>query len=232
MIAANIYLFGFLFNFLVAFIIVRFVYYPINQSKKYVFTFIAFNTIIYFVFGLLNQTNLSVGAGFGLFAIFSILRYRTDAIPIREMTYLFIVVGLPVVNSILMGTGNWAEIVIADGAVITILYYLENEWGFHYELSKKLTYERIEMIKPENHHLLLQDLRQRTGLPIKRFEIGRIDFLRDVTEVKIFYDEADLLNININVDNLSGGVKTTTLAPQYANNSNHNHHNDQFESEL
>ena len=224
MIAANTYLFGFLFNFLVTFIIVRFVYFPVDQNKRYVFTFIAFNTIIYFVFGLLNQTSLTVGAGFGLFAIFSILRYRTDAIPIREMTYLFIVVGLPVVNSILLGNGNWGEIVIANGSVITILYFLENEWGFHSEASNKLTYERIELIKPENHHLLLQDLRQRTGLPIKRFEIGRIDFLRDVTELKIYYDEID---VEVNAGNLVGGEKLTAVSTHYVNNSN-NHHYEQF----
>ena len=230
MIAANTYLLGFLFNLFVAFIIVRFIYFPISQNKKYVFTFIAFNTIIYFVFGLLNQTNLTVGAGFGLFAIFSILRYRTDAIPIREMTYLFIVVGLPVVNSILLGNQSWLDILIANGSIIAILYFLENEWGFHYELSKKLTYERIEMIKPENHHLLLQDLIQRTGLPIKRFEIGRIDFLRDVTELKIFYDEIDVVNLDLS--SLSDGENQAVFASQYAEHTSNHNHNKQFENEL
>lgn len=191
MLSANSYLIGFLINFIVAFVIVRFVYYPGNHDKNYVFSFIAFNTIIYFVFGLLNQASLSVGAGFGLFAIFSILRYRTDAIPIREMTYLFTVVGLPVVNSVLIGNSNWLEMLAADGVIVAIMYFLEKEWGFHYELSQKLIYERIELIKPENHAHLLHDLRLRTGLPIKRFEIGRIDFLRDVADVTIFYDDPE-----------------------------------------
>ena len=192
MITANSsYLIGFLANFVVAFVIVRFIYYPVNQDKNYVFSFIAFNTIIYFVFGLLNQASLSIGAGFGLFAIFSILRYRTDAIPIREMTYLFTIVGLPVVNSVLIGNGRWVEAIVANGVIVAIMHFLEKEWGFHYEMSQRMVYERIEMIKPGNHHLLLQDLRKRTGLPIKRFEIGRLDFLRDVADLTVFYDELD-----------------------------------------
>lgn len=177
------------FNLAVALLIVRFIYYPLTQEKKYVFTFLAFNTVIYFVLGLLTSSNLSVGVGFGLFAIFSVLRYRTDELPIREMTYLFIIIALPVMNSILISSGDLAQLLASNGAIVSLLYLLEKGVGFHFEQSKKITYEKIELITPDNHAQLLADLRQRTGLPIKRAEIGRINFLRDMAEIKIFFDE-------------------------------------------
>ncbi len=94
------FLLNFGFNFVVALLIVRFIYYPSTHNKRYVFTFLAFNTIIYFVLSMMAKIEMGIGVGFGLFAIFSILRYRTDPIPIREMTYLFIIAALPLINSI------------------------------------------------------------------------------------------------------------------------------------
>ena len=177
------------FNLAIALLIVRFIYYPITQEKKYVFTFLAFNTVIYFVLGLLTSSNLSVGVGFGLFAIFSVLRYRTDELPIREMTYLFIIIALPVMNSMLISNGDLTQLLAANGVIVTLLFLLEKGFGFHFEQSKKITYEKIELITPANQAQLLADLRQRTGLPVKRAEVGRINFLRDTAEIKISFDE-------------------------------------------
>jgi hypothetical protein len=182
-------LIGFAANLFVAFIIVRFIYYPVKQNKNYVFTFLAFNTIIFFVMSLLTSIELSMGAGFGLFAIFSVLRYRTNPMPARDMTYLFVLIGLPVINASFMAGAGWNATLIANAAIVGVLYLLEHGWGFHYEQSQRITYERIDLIKPENHNLLMDDLRQRTGLPIKRIELGRIDFLKDSTEIKVFYDD-------------------------------------------
>lgn len=181
---------GFAANLFIAFVIVRFIYYPAKQNRNYVFTFLAFNTIVYFVMSLLTTIELSVGAGFGLFAIFSVLRYRTNPMPAREMTYLFILIGLPVINASLLAGAGWNALLIANGSIVAVLYLLEQGWGFQYERSQRITYERIELIVPENHDLLMADLRQRTGLPIKRIEIGHINFLRDSTEIKVFYDDA------------------------------------------
>lgn len=176
-------------NLLIALLIVRFIYYPGTQNKNYVFTFLAFNTVIYFVLGLLTSVSLSVGVGFGLFAIFSVLRYRTDEIPIREMTYLFVIIALPVMNSVLMSSGALAELLAANGLVVAVLFVLEQGWGFRFEASKKITYERIDLITPANGEALLADLRQRTGLPVKRVTVGRIDFSRDTAEIVAYYDE-------------------------------------------
>lgn len=175
-------------NLAVAIVIVRFIYYPLTQDKNFVFTFLAFNTIIYFVFSLLSSIELSVGVGFGLFAIFSVLRYRTEEMSPREMTYLFIIIALPVMNSALVSTADFDKLLVANSLILILLYALENEWGFHFEASNKITYEKINLITPANRQLLLADLRQRTGLPVKRVEIGRIDFLHDTAELRIFYD--------------------------------------------
>jgi hypothetical protein len=176
-------------NLLVALIIVRGIYYPRTQDKNYVFSFLAFNTVIYFVLGVLSSVELSIGVGFGLFAIFSVLRYRTDEMPIREMTYLFIVIALPVMNSVLMSSADVTKMLIANGLVVALLYVLEKEWGFHFEVRKQIVYERVDLITPANRELLLADLRERTGLPVKRAEIGRIDFVRDTAEITLYYDE-------------------------------------------
>jgi hypothetical protein len=175
-------------NLLVVVLIVRFVYYPVTQDKTYVFTFLAFNTVIYFVMGLLTSAELSVGVGFGLFAIFSVLRYRTDEMPIREMTYLFIVIALPVMNSVMMSDANITRLLIANGTVVALLYALEKEWGFHFAGSKVVTYDRVELVTPDNRERLIEDLRQRTGLPVDRVEIRKINFLNDTADLTVYYD--------------------------------------------
>jgi hypothetical protein len=183
---------SFAINFAIVVVIVRFVYYPQRRDKDYVFTFVAFNTIIFFVMGLLNNSNISVGVGFGLFAIFSVLRYRTNTVPIREMTYLFVLIALPVLNSILLEGEDYAEFAAVNIATIAVLFVLEKGWGFEYEIRKSIMYERIELIRPENWCLLQQDLQERTGLPIKRIEIGRLNFLRDSAEINVYYDKRKL----------------------------------------
>lgn len=182
------FLFAAGFNLLSAIIIVRFIYYPWTQNRSYVFTFLAFNTTIFFVMALLTSIELSVGVGFGLFAIFSVIRYRTEEMPIREMTYLFIIIALPVMNSSLTSGGDVDRILIANGTVIALLFILEKEWGFRFQVSKRVTYEKIDLITPDRHDELIHDLRLRTGLPINRVDIGRIDFLRDVAELTVHYD--------------------------------------------
>ena len=183
------FLIAFALNLLTAVIVVRWIYYPKHRSKKYVFTFLAFNAIIFFVLSMMTSVEMSVGVGFGLFAIFSVLRYRTDPIPIREMTYLFIIAALPVINATVVSGGQWAQVLIANIAVISILFLLENELGFSFESSKSITFEKNNLIRPENRPLLIDDLEERTGLQIKRLEIGRINFLRDTARIRIYYDE-------------------------------------------
>lgn len=180
----------FALNFAIVFVIVRFIYYPHQRNKDYILTFFAFNTIIFFVMRLLNDTDLSIGVGFGLFAIFSILRYRTDTVPIRDMTYLFVLIALSVVNSLLMQSQAYVEFAVVNTIICLMLYVLEKGWGFSYETRKTITYERIELIRKDRWNEMLADLQERTGLPIKRVEIGTLDFLRDSARITIFCDSA------------------------------------------
>jgi hypothetical protein len=181
------FLLGFGFNLIVALLIVRFIYYPSTHNKAYVFTFLAFNSVIFFVVSFLASIEIGLGVGFGLFSIFSILRYRTDPIPIREMTYLFIISALPVINSAWSGGTLWPQLIAANLAIVVMLFVLEKEWGFRYESSKQIVYEKIELIHPDRSVELQNDLEQRTGLKIKRIVVGRVDFLHDVANLKIYY---------------------------------------------
>lgn len=181
-------LIGFALNLASVLIIVRFIYFPGRRDRDYVFTFVIFNAIIFFVMGLMNNTGLSVGVGFGLFAIFSILRYRTDTVPIRDMTYLFVLIALAVVNSLLLQAQAFAEFAVVNITIITLLYLLEKGWGFRYEIRKSITYDRIDLVRAENWPELMNDLKQRTGLPINRIEIGDLNFLRDSAHITIYCD--------------------------------------------
>lgn len=176
------------FNLGVALLIVRLIYYPSTQDKQYVLTFLTFSTVTYFVLGLLSSVDLSIGVGFGLFAIFSVLRYRTRTIEAREMTYLFVLIALAVMNSVLAGS-DATRMLAANGMIIALLFVLEREWGFHFEASKKVLYDRIELVAPSHRSELLADLRQRTGLPVRRVAVGRLDLVRDTADVTLFYDE-------------------------------------------
>jgi len=179
----------FALNLLVALIIVRFIYYPSTRNKAYVFTFLAFNTIIFFMLRFMASIELGIGVGFGLFAIFSILRYRTDPIPIREMTYLFLISALPLMNAASLEGAQWPQLILANLAVMLILWVLEKEWGFTYEASKRVVYEKIELIHPDRQAELLADLEARTGLKVKSVLVGKIDFLHDTANLKVFYDD-------------------------------------------
>jgi hypothetical protein len=179
--------FRLLINFGVAFVIIRLIYYPVQQRKDYLFTYFIFNLLIFFLSYLLSSVKLQLGFAFGLFAIFGILRYRTEALAIKEMTYLFVVIAIAVINALANKKISIAELMFTNLAIISITYLLEKKWLLRHEAYKTIIYEKIELIKPENYQLLLQDLEQRTGLKIIRVQIGKIDFLRDVATVKIFF---------------------------------------------
>ena len=181
----------FLIDFIVAFVIIRLIYYPIHKRKDYLFTYFMFNILIFFICILLNSVKLKLGFAFGLFAIFGILRYRTEQLPIKEMTYLFIVIGISVVNALANKKISHAELIFANLLIVFVTFGMERLWLLKHETRKNIIYEKIELIKPENKEILLADLKERTGIDIIRFEIRRIDFLRDVANIRIFYYEDD-----------------------------------------
>jgi len=185
--SATAMLTGFGVNLLVTLLIARFIYYPTRRSQTYLFTFVTFSTVVFFVMTLLSSADLTLGVGFGLFALFSVLRYRTDTLPTREMTYVFVFMTVPIINALLLPGGYWAQAALANSAVIAVLYVLEQGWGFNFEQSQRLTYDRIELVDPARYEELLADLRSRTGLPLTRVEISSLDFLRDTADLKLYY---------------------------------------------
>jgi len=182
-------LFRFLFNFIFMITIVRFLYYPVQKRKDYLFTYIIFNILIFFISFLLSNIKLQLGFAFGLFAVFGILRYRTEALPIKEMTYLFIVIGIAIINALANKKVSWAELLFTNGVILGATYALEHVFLLRHETQKLVIYENIEFIKPENRDKLLEDLNKRTGLNITRTRIEKIDFLRDVAFLYIYYFE-------------------------------------------
>ena len=177
----------FVFDFIFLFIVVRLLYYPKHQRKDYLFTFIIFNILIFFLSFLLSSVKLQLGFAFGLFAVFSILRYRTEALPIKEMTYLFIVIGIAVINAIANKKISWAELVFTNAAIVGAVYVLERMWLLRHETQRLVVYDNIELIKPENSAQLIADLKNRTGLPVTRTRLDKIDLLRDVAFIYVYY---------------------------------------------
>lgn len=177
----------FVFNFLITIILIRYLYYPHSKRKDYFFIFMIFSTIVFLLCFMLGKVSVQLGFALGLFAIFGILRYRTDTIPIKEMTYLFLMVGISVVNSLSDKTISWAELLFANIVIIAITWYLERIWMQKKEGFMDIRYEKIELIHPSRHADLLEDLKKRTGLNVYRFSIDRINFLRDTAKVRIFY---------------------------------------------
>ncbi len=179
----------FTFSTLVVLVIVRYIYYPIARRKDYLFTYILISITIFFLCSLLENVRLELGFALGLFAIFGIIRYRTDPIPIKEMTYLFLVIGVSVINALANNKVSHTELILTNFAIILVAYALEKLFLLKHETSKKIVYERIDLIIPERYEELLKDLSERTGLNINRVEIGNIDFLRDTANIRIFYYE-------------------------------------------
>jgi hypothetical protein len=147
--------------------------------------------VIFFLVYLLGDAQIKMGFAFGMFAIFGIIRYRTNPIPTKEMTYLFVVIGLSVINAITNEKLSIIEVVFANAIIVLLTYVLEKIWLTKQDISKTITYERIELIRPERSEELINDLRERTGLDIHRVEIGSIDFLRDIVKIRIFFYAPD-----------------------------------------
>lgn len=175
-------------NLLVTTILIRFIYYPVAKRKDFLFTYMLISTAIFLLCYLLANVHLDLAFALGLFAIFGIIRYRTDAIPIKEMTYLFVIIGLAVMNALVAGI-SIAEIALANVVLIGLAYGLEKVWLLRHESRKIILYERIDLVKAGNRVALKKDLEERTGIKINRVEVGRIDFLRDTALIKIFFFE-------------------------------------------
>jgi len=171
------------------FVLVRLIYYPIAKRKDFLFTYFLFSISIFTMCFLLESVKLEMGFALGLFAVFGIIRYRTDAIPIKEMTYLFIVIGMSVMNALINKKISIAELMFANVSILALTYGLEHVWLLRHESQKLVVYEKITLIQKGRRAELIADLEERTGIKVNRVEIGKIDFLRDTVMVKIYFYE-------------------------------------------
>jgi hypothetical protein len=168
-------------------IVIRYLYYSKTKRKDYLFTYYLIGTITFFLCFGLKKLDIDTGMGLGLFAIFGIIRYRTDAIEIKEMTYLFLIIGISVVNALASNQLSISELAVINVTVVLMTYILEYKWLVKHETRKTINYERIDLIVPEKYEVMKADLEKRTGLNINRVEVGKIDFLNDTALVRIYY---------------------------------------------
>jgi hypothetical protein len=170
-------------------IIVRGLYYSVARRKNYLFAFILISTVVFLLCFLMKDLVLSLGLALGLFAIFGIIRYRTNPIPIKEMTYLFVIIGVSVINGLSNINISYLELVFTNVIIIIVVYLLERVWLMKNEFKKTIDYENIELVQPGRRAELVRDLKERTKLDIVKVEIGRINYLRDTVRLRIYYND-------------------------------------------
>ncbi len=173
-------------------ILIRFIYYRIYKNTELLFTYIVFNLVIFFICFLLNKVELSMGAALGLFAVFSMLRYRTEGISIKDMTYLFLVIAMGLISAVTKikdaeDRYEYYFIFGINAVLVTVTWLLESNWLVRAEKVKTVYYEKIDLIHHSKEPELIADLMNRTGLPIHRCEVTKIDFLKDAAVVKVYY---------------------------------------------
>ena len=173
-----------------ALIVTFIVYFPHYRSRpEYMFTYLVFSGMAYIITSLLRDVQLTLGFSFGMLAVFTLLRYRTDAIPIREMTFLYISITVPFVNALFLATRiSFNELMLLNGGIVLFLFVFDRGLQSYYGLSETVNYEKIDLIRTENYEELLEDLRQRMGVRVKRCVVEEVDFLTDTAILTVYFD--------------------------------------------
>ncbi len=184
----------FALNVVVTSLIIVWLYYGKSKRRDYVFTFTLISTTVFLLIFLLGSEKLQIGLALGLFAIFGIIRYRTDTVPIREMTYLFLIIGLSVINALAVSV-SYVELLVTNGLFVLMTWVMEKTRIVSKSSCKLIKYEKIELIKPDRYEEMVSDIKNRTGLKVSKCEVGYIDFLKDIALVKVYY-ESDTKEIN------------------------------------
>ena len=175
-------------NLVSCLVLVLGIYHAISKRRDYVFSFILVSTAVFLLCHLLINVEIDLAFALGLFAIFGIIRYRTDAIPIREMTYLFIVIALSVLNALAPSSAGWEVIGAANVTVWALTFVLDRFWTIRHVATKVVVYDRVDLLSEGRRDELIRDLEQRTGVQIIRIEIGKVDLLRDTAIIKVHFD--------------------------------------------
>lgn len=188
-------IFRFALNLLVTVFVINYVYFKATGKRSYVFTYIMISTTVFFLCFLLGSIELQLGFALGLFAIFGIIRYRTDTIPIREMTYLFLVITISVINALARREVSIVEVAFTNIAFMATTWVMERVWMKRHLARRTIVYDRIDLIHPSKHEELIKDIESRTGMLVVKFKIGQIDLAKSCTRLIIFYNENATPNI-------------------------------------
>jgi len=181
-------IFKLLINVLFCGILVRLLYYPGARNKNFSFSYVMISVVVFFLCFALRKLELDMGMALGMFAIFAIIRYRTDPIPVKEMTYLFMVIGIAVINGLANENMALGEIIFANVCITVAAALLEKLWIKKRLATKLIIYENIQNIVPDRKQELIDDIQVRTGLDVQRIEIGDVDFLKDTAMITVFYN--------------------------------------------
>ena len=183
-----------LIDFVSVFVLVRGVYYHVYKRTELFFTFFIFNLVIFLICFLLNKVDLSMGAAFGLFAVFSMLRYRTEDISIKDMSYLFLVIAIGLISAVSKiknanDSYEYIFLILINGTIIILAYLLESKLLFKKETIQIINYDNMDLIHSQNESLLIDDIKKRTGINVHRISINKIDFLKPSVQIKVYYFE-------------------------------------------
>lgn len=173
-------------------VVVRAIYFRLYHHRDYIFTYVLLNVVTFCLAFLLNKVPIGLGFALGLFAVFGILRYRTEAIQVRNLTYLFVVIGLGLLNGLANDEISLVELLLVNGFIVGAVYALEATPFSRREESHRVVYDRLDLLEPGSRNALLDDLRSRTRLPVTRLEIGNIDLLRDTVDIAVYYPASGL----------------------------------------
>jgi hypothetical protein len=174
-------------NFLTVFILIRGLYYKNYKKSDHFLSFFSFNIIIFILTSSLNKVEMSMGSAFGLFAVFSILRYRTEGLSSRDVTYLFLSIAVGLITAI--SSKNWIETLAINVLIITVIWLIESKWLVKREFSKTIIYDNPKLIGASPNQLVLDDLKSKISLPIHRVETVEIDLIRDSAILHVYYYE-------------------------------------------
>ncbi len=188
----------FVINLIITYFIVIVVYRPNNDKTEFIFTYFVFNILIFFLCHLMLSTQLTLGFAFGLFALFSIMRYRTMTIDIKDMTYLFAVVCVAVMNALSGFYVSVGEQIFINIAILGSLFLLESILFKQGLVSQQLVYENIEFIKPQHEQELKADLENRIGRPIKKIKVVSLNYLNDSAVLNVQYSPSEQLSTSMN----------------------------------
>ena len=184
----------FFYNFGIIFIIARLIYYRVSHRADYFFTYLLIGAIVFIICNLLDAVRFEIGFALGLFAVFGIIRYRTAPIPIREMTYLFVVIGITVKNALITVEVSLFQALFADAILILITYAAQHFLIRNKLMRKTIIYNNMELLLPDRYEELLQALSTMSGFPIEKAQVGRVDYIKSQARLRIFFYEKNAPN--------------------------------------